>query len=98
MRYVYRFDIRRYFESIYHGLLTEQLVRDLGSVEVASLLISWMACPMVRGNVIRSSNCGLALGMPIAPTLANHFLADFDRVCRPESGACALTSVFSRPS
>jgi CRISPR-associated protein Cas1 len=79
LRWLYRFDIRNYFESISHRLLTERLVDDLGSVDVAALLVSWVPCWLVRGNVMRVPSAGITLGLPIAPTLANHFLSEFDR-------------------
>ncbi len=86
LRHIYRFDIKQYFESIDHSLLASQLVDDLGCVEVAALLLSWVSCPTVRGNVVRPAERGLALGMPIAPTLANHFLSEFDRAIEAHSG------------
>jgi hypothetical protein len=40
----------------------------------------------VRGNYVRAVAKGLALGMPIAPTMANHFLRDFDRAVSQHCG------------
>lgn len=84
--WVYRFDIKKYFESISHRLLTERLVDDLQSIDVAALLVSWVACRLVRGNVMRIPEAGVALGLPIAPTLANHFLSEFDRAVSSHCG------------
>ncbi len=79
-RWVYRFDIRDFFESIDHLVLSDQLATSVPDEQTVDLLMSWASTPTVTRRGEQARRQGLPLGIPISAALANHHLAAFDHV------------------
>ncbi len=78
LRWVYRFDIERFFESIPHGQLEEALLRSLVSPPVVELLMRWVSAPVVTADGMEQPSVGVPMGTAIASALANHYLTPLD--------------------
>lgn len=79
LRWVYRFDISSFFESIDHDLLRSQVGETVQHQPTADLLLAWTEAPRVDAAGVHAARRGLPLGLPISAVLANHYLAGFDR-------------------
>jgi RNA-directed DNA polymerase len=77
-RSVARSDVRRFFDSVDHGLLNVELAA-LFEPPVVDLLMSWAAAPVSVGGVNRERTRGLPQGAPVSPALANVYLRSVDR-------------------
>jgi group II intron reverse transcriptase/maturase len=78
LRWVFRGDIEAFFDSIDHELLgaaLQRVVRDRAAVEV---LLGWCAAPYLTDNGLIDRPRGVPQGAPIAPALANYYLAPLD--------------------
>jgi retron-type reverse transcriptase len=79
LRWVYRFDVERFFESIPHAELRNALEATLVSPPVVELLMAWVAAPVVTCDGLAQPSAGVPMGTPIAAALANHFLTPLDK-------------------
>ncbi len=78
--WVYRFDIREFFEQIDHAVLSDQLATVIADERVRKLLMAWAATPTISPTGQHARRRGLPLGIPVSAALANHHLAAFDQL------------------
>jgi RNA-directed DNA polymerase len=88
---VYDADLARYFDTIDHVRLLEQLARRLADQSVLRLIRLWLRCPIVdeddRGRRHTTHpRQGTPQGGVISPLLANIYLHDFDRAFHAKDG------------
>lgn len=80
-------DIETFFDSIDRSLLKEKVLRSLAKSSLAPLIVKFIGCeiqttPRNKEKIKKHGitlGVGIRQGMPLSPTLANLFLADFDR-------------------
>lgn len=78
LRWVFRGDIEQFFDSIDHELLKAALHRVVRDEAAVRVLLGWCAAPFLTDNGLLERPCGVPQGAPIAPALANYYLAPLD--------------------
>lgn len=82
-RWVLDADIRSFFDSIDHQLLTGKLARWLGAASpLYRWLEDWIRAAVWDGAEVTRLGRGLPQGSPLSPVLANYYLDGFDRALR----------------
>lgn len=76
--WVLRADIAAFFDRIDHGVLERQLLEHLDPASV-DLVLGWVTAPVRRAGRLVARPRGVPQGSVIAPSLANFYLAGFDR-------------------
>ena len=79
-RWALRADFHRFFDSIDHRLLREQLEVYIQDDAMVDLLMQWVAAGAPQPG------CGLPTGAVVSPLLANLFLEQFDEQVREDGG------------
>lgn len=79
-RWVYRCDIRAFFDSVPHELLRHSLHTALAHPGDVDLMMGWLAAPYIGANGTDHRSHGIPLGLPIAGAAANHYLVSFDQL------------------
>jgi RNA-directed DNA polymerase len=88
---VYDADLARYFDTIDHARLLQQLARRIADGAVLQLIRRWLTCPVVeedeqgRPRLTRPRQ-GTPQGGVISPLLANIYLHEFDRAFHGPDG------------
>lgn len=82
-RWVLDADIRSFFDSIDHDLLTAKLARWLGEKSpLYGWLEQWIRAAVWDGAEVTRLGRGVPQGSPLSPVLANYYLDGFDRALR----------------
>lgn len=78
LTWVYRCDIRSFFDEIDHEVLTVILECLFPRSEDVDLLMRWISAPRVGPRGTHDGQSGLPLGLPLSGALANAYLTPFD--------------------
>jgi RNA-directed DNA polymerase len=77
-RYVMKTDVKRYYESIDHTILLNQLDKDIAAPFIWRLLVQFVKRTVERGGTFKSITCGISRGCPLSPIIAAYYLKVLD--------------------
>ena len=78
-RYVMKTDVKRYYESIDHTILLQQLDKDITDPFIWRLLVQFVKRTVERGGTFKSITCGISRGCSLSPVIAACYLTSLDK-------------------
>jgi RNA-directed DNA polymerase len=79
LTWVLRTDIADFFAEIDQRLLLDRVAEQTADPQITELVGSWVRAPVITAAGLERRARGLPEGAPVSPTLAELFLAGFDR-------------------
>ena len=76
--FVMKTDVKRYYESIDHTVLLEQLDSDITDPFVWRLLVQFIKRTVEYGGNFKSIKCGISRGCSLSPVIAAYYLKTLD--------------------
>ena len=77
-RFVFRTDVKSYYDSIDPGALIERLKRHIGDERIVGLVRQYLYRTSERGGVFTTFEKGISRGCPLSPLMGAFFLGDLD--------------------
>jgi RNA-directed DNA polymerase len=77
--YVMKTDVKRYYESIDHTILLQQLDKDITDPFIWRLLVQFVKRTVERGGTFKSITFGISRGCSLSPIIAAYYLKSLDK-------------------
>jgi RNA-directed DNA polymerase len=78
-RYVMLTDVKRYYESIDHTILLQQLDKEIADPFIWRILVQFVKRTIERGGTFKSITCGISRGCSLSPIIAAYYLKSLDK-------------------
>ena len=78
-RFVFRTDVRSYYDNIDHGFLIERLKRHIADERVLDPVRQYLNRTSEAGGIFYDFDKGISRGCPLSPVIAAFFLHDLDQ-------------------